>query len=216
MDEPERGTARIQSTLRDMLTMTGADVSDRPQVYRAGKVWEWRDMDGRQVDKAERHEVRQLTGRHAEVHMQGPSAVDSTPHERVYRNEKIAVTWHPERCVHSQRCVNGLPAVFRPGERPWVRVDAATADAIARTVARCPSGALTFERLDGGAQEAIPAETVVEALADGPLAVRGNLRIIGPDGTTLRQATRVTLCRCGQSSNKPFCDGTHLKIGFHG
>jgi uncharacterized Fe-S cluster protein YjdI len=148
--------------------------------------------------------------------MQRQSAVDSTPHERVYRNEKIAVTWNPERCVHSHRCVNELPAVFRPGEHPWVHVNAATADDIARTVARCPSGALTFERLDGGAQETILAETVVEALADGPLAIRGNLRIIGPDGTTLRHATRVTLCRCGQSSNKPFCDGTHLKIGFQG
>jgi uncharacterized Fe-S cluster protein YjdI len=135
---------------------------------------------------------------------------------RVYRNANIAVMWHPERCSHSHKCVNGLPQVFRPGERPWVQVDAATADIIARAVERCPSGALTYERFDGGAAEAVGDEVVIEALANGPLAVRGNPRIVGPDGSILSTATRVTFCRCGQSSSKPFCDGTHLLVGFRG
>jgi uncharacterized Fe-S cluster protein YjdI len=136
--------------------------------------------------------------------------------QRVYRNERIAVIWRSSRCVHSRNCVNGLPAVFRPGERPWVQVDAATADEVARTVSRCPSGALAYERLDGGEQETAAEEVVIEVLANGPLAIRGNVRIVRPDGTTLREATRVTLCRCGQSGNKPFCDGTHLRVGFQG
>lgn len=63
--------------------------------------------------------------------------------QRVYRTDQIAVSWNPGACIHSRRCVQGLPAVFRPAERPWVRVDAATADEIAEVVARCQAARCT-------------------------------------------------------------------------
>jgi hypothetical protein len=110
--------------------------------------------------------------------------------------------------------VRGLPAVFRPAAKPWVKVDAATADQIAEVVARCPSGALHFERLDGGAQEAAEAGTVIAPQPDGPLYVRGHIRILAADGAIVREDTRLALCRCGQSNNKPFCDGSHRTNGF--
>jgi uncharacterized Fe-S cluster protein YjdI len=77
--------------------------------------------------------------------------------ERVYRNEQVAVSWEPRRCIHTGYCFRGLPHVFKPLERPWVDVNAASPDKIAATVMRCPTGALHFERLDGGPQETMPA-----------------------------------------------------------
>lgn len=133
--------------------------------------------------------------------------------ERVYRNDHIAVSWEPRLCIHAGYCFRRLPHVFKPDERPWVDVDAATPDEIAATVMRCPSGALHFERLDGGPQETVPAETTVTERPGGPLYVRGHLKIRLQDGS-VREETRVALCRCGHSANKPFCDGTHRRIDF--
>ena len=139
----------------------------------------------------------------------------STPEaERVYRNETIAVHWNPRRCIHSENCIKGLPQVFRKSERPWIMVDAATAAEIADVITHCPSGALHFERLDGGTQEQAAEETTIEPRPNGPLYVRGHVRIVSNDGTVIREDTRMTLCRCGQSHNKPFCDGTHRTVGF--
>jgi len=123
------------------------------------------------------------------------------------------VRWEPRLCIHVKNCVR-LGGVFDPDRRPWIDVDAADADAIAETVLTCPTGALRFRRLDGGAQEAAPGPPLVEPRPDGPLFVRGEIRIVDPDGRVIREDTRVALCRCGASGNKPFCDGSHRRIGF--
>ncbi len=134
--------------------------------------------------------------------------------ERVYRNDQIAVFWEPKLCIHAGNCFRGLPEVFKPQSRPWVLVDAASADKIAEVVMTCPTGALHFERLDDGPQEPQPNETTIDARPNGPLYVRGQVRITGPGGRLIREDTRVALCRCGHSENKPFCDGSHRRVGF--
>jgi uncharacterized Fe-S cluster protein YjdI/CDGSH-type Zn-finger protein len=131
-----------------------------------------------------------------------------------YRNDRIAVTWEPAFCIHAAYCLEGLPEVFDARRRPWIDVDRATADEIADVVMRCPTGALHFERLDEGQQETAPEETTVELRPNGPMYVRGRIRIKDMSGHTIREDTRVALCRCGGSENKPFCDGTHRIIGF--
>jgi uncharacterized Fe-S cluster protein YjdI/predicted GNAT family acetyltransferase len=128
---------------------------------------------------------------------------------RVYANEAIEVHWEPSLCIHVRNCVRGLSGVFDPSRRPWVDVDAGEPDAIAATILTCPTGALHFRRLDGGAQEEPAPETTIEPRPDGPLFIRGRVRIVGEDGRLLREDTRVALCRCGASENKPFCDGSH-------
>src|SRR4030095_4585821 len=77
---------------------------------------------------------------------------------RIYADDRIEVHWEPGLCIHVQNCVRGLPQVFDAESRPWIHVDAADADRIAETVATCPTGALHFRRLDGGAQEEGPEE----------------------------------------------------------
>jgi uncharacterized Fe-S cluster protein YjdI len=133
---------------------------------------------------------------------------------RTYTGETIEVHWERSLCIHMQDCVHGLPQVFRAEERPWIVVDGADADAIAATIEKCPTGALHYRRLDGGPQEQPPAETTIDPRPNGPLFLRGRLQIVDDDGEVVREDTRVALCRCGGSANKPFCDGTHRRNGF--
>ena len=146
--------------------------------------------------------------------MSEPSPEQERGPRRVSTNDAIEVHWEPRLCIHVRNCVRGLPRVFDPEARPWVSVDRADADRVAETVLTCPTGALHFRRLDGGLQEAAREPPSIEPRPNGPLFVRGRVRIVDSDGVTVREDTRVALCRCGASGNKPFCDGSHRRIGF--
>jgi CDGSH-type Zn-finger protein/uncharacterized Fe-S cluster protein YjdI len=132
----------------------------------------------------------------------------------VYRGQEVVVTYDLRRCIHAAECLRALPVVFDMRLRPWVQPNAAPADAIAEAVIRCPSGALHFERMDGGASEAPPSKNTIMVDPDGPLYVRGDIELATPEGTVLLDDTRVAFCRCGASQNKPFCDNSHLEAGF--
>ncbi|MEM7345331.1 MAG: CDGSH iron-sulfur domain-containing protein, partial [Chloroflexota bacterium] len=133
---------------------------------------------------------------------------------RAYKGENITVTYDIKRCIHAAACVRGLPAVFDTEKRPWVQPDEATADEVAEAVLACPSGALQFERHDGGANEATPEKNIIWGDPNGPLYAHGDIELIDSEGEVILEDTRVGLCRCGASENKPFCDGTHNKIAF--
>jgi len=131
---------------------------------------------------------------------------------RVYRGTEIEVSFDLDRCIHVGECLLALPEVFDLRRRPWLIPDAADAEAVAETILRCPSGALQFQRVGGGTEEKHPT-TTVEPMRNGPLRVTGEIHVRLDDGTE-EVLPRATLCRCGQSGRKPFCDNTHLKIGF--
>jgi uncharacterized Fe-S cluster protein YjdI len=136
--------------------------------------------------------------------------------EREYATDEIVVEWEPRLCFHSQNCVRSLPQVFfDDGRRPWVQVDAATADQVEAAVARCPSGALRTRRV-GAEPVKLQRRLELRASENGPLLISGGVRVLGADGELLYEGERAALCRCGGSSNKPFCDGTHKKNGFRG
>lgn len=135
---------------------------------------------------------------------------------REYATEEIVVEWRPSLCYHSQNCVAALPAVFNPEARPWVNVHAANTDAVETAVAQCPSGALRSRRPARPATVVAGDRAEVRVLENGPLLLRGNLRVLADDGTELAELERAALCRCGQSQNKPFCDGSHARVGFRG
>ena len=131
-----------------------------------------------------------------------------------YSGADVTVSYTLKRCIHAAECVNGLPAVFDPASKPWVKADKAPADEVAEVILRCPSGALKFERHDGGAEETPPQNNSLLVDPDGPLYIRGRIIIKKTDGEVLLEDTRLALCRCGASKNKPLCDGSHSKIDF--
>lgn len=131
-----------------------------------------------------------------------------------YQNDAIVVLWDAERCVRSGNCLRGMPAVFDPAASPWIRLQDADPRRVAEVVIDCPSGALHFRRLDGREDEVPSAPTAIQAVRNGPLYVRGDIEVTAADNTLLRRDTRMALCRCGGSDNKPFCDNSHRTNGF--
>ena len=131
---------------------------------------------------------------------------------KTYRGDAIEVTFDLDRCIHVGECLLSQPDVFDLRRRPWIDPNADGPDTVAATVERCPSGALQYRRLDGGAGES-HASTSVVPMRNGPLLVTGEVRVRLDDGTE-EILPRATLCRCGGSARKPFCDNTHLKNGF--
>lgn len=133
---------------------------------------------------------------------------------KTYASDDIAVRFDARRCIHAAECVIRLPQVFDPERRPWIEPGIAGADAIASVVVRCPTGALHFERRDGGPAEVPDAENSVRVTRNGPLHVRGALEVTTEAGETIAEDVRVALCRCGASRNKPFCDNSHRALRF--
>ncbi len=130
----------------------------------------------------------------------------------MYRGKDIDVSFDLDVCIHVGECLRGQPEVFKLHRRPWTLPDAASADVVAEVVERCPSGALLYHRHDGGAQESHQGVKVTP-IKDGPLLVVGDIEVRHQDGT-VETLPRATLCRCGFSNHKPFCDNQHLRVGF--
>lgn len=123
--------------------------------------------------------------------------------------KRVTIHFEGRKCIHSRGCVLGRPDVFVPNvDGEWIHPDAASPEQVAEIAHGCPSGAITYERTDGGPQEAPPIVNLVRVRENGPLAFHGELLIAG------KPSFRATLCRCGASKNKPFCDGSHGPAAF--
>jgi CDGSH-type Zn-finger protein len=125
------------------------------------------------------------------------------------------ITIHDDRslCAHAGHCTDGLPAVFKYGREPWIDANAAAVDEIVATIRRCPSGALSYT-LDGARGPDVATEPSITVTRNGPYVLAGAFDWL--DGTLARghPVGRWTLCRCGLSKTKPFCDGSHWDAGF--
>ena len=134
-----------------------------------------------------------------------------------YTNNEVTIVWKPSQCIHSGICFKGLSAVFDPRGRPWVVTENGTTAQITAQINKCPSGALSYYMNTEENKDAIiEAETIAEVSPNGPLLVYGNIKIKHVDGREELKQKVTAFCRCGQSSNKPYCDGTHRKMGFEG
>jgi CDGSH-type Zn-finger protein/uncharacterized Fe-S cluster protein YjdI len=135
------------------------------------------------------------------------------PKPEVAVGKDVTIIFDTARCIHARHCVLGEPNVFlanTPGE--WIHPDHATPERIAIVANNCPSGAVMYQRNDGGPNEAPPNVNVVRVRENGPLAFHAELSLAGASEASCK--TRATLCRCGQSKSKPYCDGAHATAGF--
>lgn len=135
-----------------------------------------------------------------------------------YTNGEVTIVWKPNVCIHSAICFRGLGEVFHPQTRPWITPEGSTTDKIIEQVKQCPSGALSYylNRDEESGPVQVEVDTVVEATPNGPLMVYGNVSVKDAAGNVTKRNKATAFCRCGGSGNKPFCDGTHRKIGFQG
>ncbi len=130
--------------------------------------------------------------------------------KRIYENEKIRVFWDSEKCIHAENCLRRLPQVFNTDLRPWVNVNNADPEVIRGIIDTCPSGALRCEWVNGGNEP----EICIHILKNGPYQVKGRIRLFAANDSLVETQERFALCRCGQSRNKPFCDGAHQHLAF--
>jgi CDGSH-type Zn-finger protein len=85
---------------------------------------------------------------------------------------------------------------------------------MARMVELCPSGRLAWADSPDAPDHEPEYEPEIAVFRNGPLFVRGGVRVVGADGEPYEVRNRQALCRCGYSQNKPFCDGSHVIVGF--
>jgi len=130
-----------------------------------------------------------------------------------YRGARITIHDNRSICAHAGYCTDGLGSVFKYKSEPWIDPAGGSVEAIVETIRKCPSGALSYslDAHEGVDQQRAPAITVTKG---GPYAVVGGVRLLGQSHAQGASTEHYTLCRCGGSRNKPFCDGTHWSIGF--
>ncbi len=146
----------------------------------------------------------------APVPAAAPASQAPAPEVELAASDAIEIHYRGRLCIHSRQCVTGAPTVFLANVKgPWIHPETMPVERLVDVAHACPSGAIAYRRLDGKPDEVSPPVNLTTIREAGPLAVRAELMLSGkPAGY------RATLCRCGASNNKPFCDGSHKEIGF--
>jgi CDGSH-type Zn-finger protein/uncharacterized Fe-S cluster protein YjdI len=130
--------------------------------------------------------------------------------KKEYKGKNFTIYFDDEKCMHSRFCVLGQPKVFQANtEEPWIKPENCSAEELSEVAHNCPSGAITYKRHDGVQNESAPQVNTIRILENGPYGVRAEMKIDNSD-----EMNRATLCRCGASKNKPFCDCSHVDSSF--
>lgn len=153
-------------------------------------------------------------GAHTKVGFSGERSSNGITDKRVsYAGKRITIHDNRGLCAHAGHCTEGLQAVFNSERKPWIDPDGASVEKVIAIIRQCPSGALSYS-LDGVEHLDQAREPSIAVTENGPYAVVGGARLVGADVKDDVAMERFTLCRCGESKNKPFCDGSHWEIEF--
>ena len=153
-------------------------------------------------------------GTHKQIGFDGSKHPDRVKdRRRDYAGAKITVHDNRGLCAHAGHCTDGLPDVFRSGENPWITPDADDVKKVIEAVRKCPSGALGYS-IDGVEQPRPGTAPAILVSHNGPYVVTGGVELQETERMQGMSSERCTLCRCGGSKNKPFCDGSHWYNGF--
>jgi CDGSH-type Zn-finger protein len=150
-------------------------------------------------------------GTHKTLPFDSSKLTDGSLNRReVYHHGRLTVFDNRGICSHSAHCTDELPAVFRLRQEPWIECSGADQTTVVAQVRRCPSGALSYS-LDGVEYRDWQGPPRIFVRKNGPYEVSGGivLKIGEPEWGEGASSEHYTLCRCGRSKNKPFCDGSH-------
>ncbi len=153
-------------------------------------------------------------GTHGKNGFSDKKLTDGALNKRVnYTGKKITIHDNRGICAHAGFCTDNLASVFKLKTEPWIDPDGDTAEKILETIRMCPSGALSYT-VDGVEHRDHERAPMVTVTKNGPYAVTGDIELLDQPRGEGASTEHYTLCRCGGSKNKPFCDGTHWHIGF--
>jgi CDGSH-type Zn-finger protein/uncharacterized Fe-S cluster protein YjdI len=140
---------------------------------------------------------------------------DTATLPEIVDGKDVTIIFDSQRCIHARHCVLQTPTVFKantPGQ--WIYPDTVNVESIVTVAQQCPSGAIRYARHDDGPEESAPAVNTLNVRENGPYALRAAIRLTAPNGSISDDGIRATLCRCGQSKRKPWCDGSHVAAQF--
>lgn len=158
-------------------------------------------------------------GTHSTINFSSENIIEKTDtiknKKKDYVGEKITIHDNRSVCSHAVYCVENLSSVFKIGKRPWIDSNGASVQEIIDTVRKCPSGALSYSINGIEYNEINDREPMVTVSKNGPYSITGGIELLGNAQIAEDNSKEhYTLCRCGASNNKPFCDGSHNKINF--
>lgn len=130
-----------------------------------------------------------------------------------YAGKKITIFDNRRLCAHAGHCTERLASVWRMGETPWIDPDGAELEDIIAVIEKCPSGALRYS-IDGKRNDEGKQDDQVYVSENGPYYVTGAVTLDDSSRNTDDVSEKYALCRCGESKNKPFCDGSHWDAKF--
>ncbi|VAW50402.1 hypothetical protein MNBD_GAMMA06-1647 [hydrothermal vent metagenome] len=130
-----------------------------------------------------------------------------------YVGKEITVFDNRKICAHAGVCTDNLSSVFRMKQEPWIDSDATSVDEIIAVIEKCPSGALSYA-LKGADVAEQNHDTGIFIAPNGPYVLLGCPDLQNTKWNEGASQQQYTLCRCGASKNKPFCDGSHWGIEF--
>jgi CDGSH-type Zn-finger protein len=151
-------------------------------------------------------------GTHAKIGFSDRNTADPAGNRRVaFSGKDVTIFDNRAICAHAGFCTDGLKSVFRMHAEPWIDPDGAALAEVIATIEKCPSGALSYAK-NGVEAQPPRREPMVTVTSDGPYAVTGGIELAGVPFGEGASKEHYTLCRCGASKNKPFCDGTHWNL----
>ena len=153
-------------------------------------------------------------GTHAKIGSSGEKLTDGSLNKRDnYIGKNITIHDNRGTCSHAGFCTDWLPSVFKLKTEPWIDPDGAEVEEIVNTIRKCPSGALRYS-IDGVEYRDQDRGPMIVVSKDGPYYVTGGIELKDESVGAGASEEHYTLCRCGGSKNKPFCDGTHWYLKF--
>ena len=153
-------------------------------------------------------------GTHEKIGFTDEKQLDRVPDKRTnYIGKRVTIHDNRGICAHSRHCTDNLPTVFDVSKDPWIDPFGASDQEIIDTVKKCPSGALSYT-VDGVEHRDQEREAMLTVTKDGPYEITGGIELMEQPLGEGASTEHYSLCRCGASRNKPFCDGAHLDIGF--
>ena len=153
-------------------------------------------------------------GTHAKIGFEDSKKPDRTKNKRRdYVGKSITIHDNRGVCAHAGVCTESLSSVWRLGVKPWIDPDGAGAEAIIETIEACPSGALSYTINDEEHRD-WDNSAAIKLAKNGPYMVTGGIKLESTEFGEGNSNEHFTLCRCGASKNKPFCDGSHYDAGF--
>ena len=153
-------------------------------------------------------------GTHKDIGFSDELSADRTEDKATrYEGREVTIVNNPLLCSVAEYCHRELESVFNMHNDPWINPDGGTLENIKAVIEKCPSGALSYS-INGQPQPVSDCDATVTIEKNGPLRITGGIELKDVNWGQGASQEHYTLCRCGVSRNKPFCDGSHLAINF--